>query len=299
MELRLEDFGISLDFLRSSLRDMQAFGNPNRTNNPAEHKLGFYNPPLGRMLGMALAPRIGAMLSRPDCSFSNSFLWQYDCGSDMGLHVDRPPLDITMSVPVSLDGADAWPVRVRQPDDEVIEWPSQPGSVLLFDGRWRPHWREPFQGRRALVLLLHWKGPAVLWPELLDTDQRRRIGAGTPGPLSGRADVAENSTALARLAVPRSAMPELELADLPAQTVLTSADDSRAESKGVFLLSPLEDELALTFDRAAITVAPGDGVAFAKRDECRVDWPSGNGIGKVLVGRADAQSADAPVGKYN
>lgn len=297
LELGIEDLGLSIASLRSSLRDRRALGSPTADSNPAECKLGFYNPPFGRMLGMALAPRIGALLSRPGCTFNNSFVWQYDRGSDMALHVDRPPLDITMSVPVSLDGADAWPVRVRQPDDEIIEWPSKPGSVLIFDGRWRPHWRDPFHGRRALVLLLHWRAPAVHWSELLDADQRRQISAGALGPQCGWAELLESATALARLAVPRSATLKLQRVDLPAQTLPDRADGS--QPKGVIFLAPLDDHLALSFDRGTLTMAPGDAVAFAARDECCVDWADGGGTGKVLLGRAHADTVDAPAGKYD
>lgn len=314
LELPIEEVGFSLDSLRSSLRDPSTFGKPIARDDADECKLGFYNPRIGKMLGLALAPRIGAMLSRPGCSFSNSFLWQYDRTSDMSLHVDRPPLDITMSVPVSLDGADTWPVRVRQPDEELIEWPSRPGSVLIFDGRWRPHWRDPFHGRRALVLLLHWRAPAVLWPQLLDAGHRRRISAGALGPQSGWAELAEHSTALARMAVPRSAMPALELVDLPAQTLPDGADGDgpkdgeepkdaeerkKNRKRGTIVLAPLEDDLTLTFDRAKVTVRPGDGVAFAARDECRVEWPNGNSTGKVLLGHAQAHTVNAPAGKYD
>lgn len=297
LDLRVEEIGLSLDALRSALRDQSAFGVPNKSNDPAECKLGFYNPPLGKMLGMAFAPRIGAMLSRPGCVFSNSFLWQYDRGSDMSLHVDRPPLDITMSVPISLDGTDAWPVRVRQPDEQLIEWPSRPGSVLIFDGRWRPHWRDPFHGRRALVLLLHWRAPAVLWSELLDADQRGRIGTAALGPQPGREELAERGAALARLAVPHCETPTFDLVDLPAQTLPERVD--KKDRKGAILLAPLDDDLVLTFDRAKLTVRPGDGVAFARRDECRVEWRSGNGTGKVLLGRAHAGAVGGPTGKYD
>lgn len=317
LEMSIEELGLTLDAVRSSLRDPSTFGKPIKRDDPDECKLGFYNPRIGKMLGMALAPRIGAMLSRPGCSFSNSFLWQYDRTSDMSLHVDRPPLDITMSVPISLDGADTWPVRVRQPNEELIEWPSQPGSVLIFDGRWRPHWRDPFHGQRALVLLMHWRAPAVLWSQLLDADHRRRIGAGALGPQSGWAELAERSAALARMAVPRSAVPALELVDLPAQTLPDGADGADGkepkdgegpkdakerkenQKRGTIVLAPLEDDLALTFDRAELTVRPGDGVAFAARDACRVEWPNGNGTGKVLLGRAHAHAVNARGGKYD
>ena len=281
LELGLDDLGLSIEFLRSSLGTGFAHRKP-RTEGPDKRKVGFFNPPFGRMIGMALAPRIGALLSRPGCSFSNSFLWQYDRGSDMSLHVDRAPLDITMSVPVTLDGVDAWPVSVRQPEGEVLTWASQPGSVLLFDGRWRPHWRAVFEGRRSEVLLLHWRAPAVLWSDLLDADCRERLRPDALPP-----ELVENGTALARMAAPHAATPEFRLVDLQAQTLPDDKDD-----QSVLVLAPLEDALTLTFDRAQTTVAPGEGVAFATRDRCILEWSNGNDVGQAFVGRAHAPDPD-------
>lgn len=277
LEMRLEDLGLSLEALRASLGSERSFGNPLKENDPAEHRLGFFNPPIGRLVGAALSRRIGALVSRPGCAFSNSFLWRYDHGSEMNLHVDRAPLDITMSVPITLDGVDAWPVRVRQPEGDVIEWPSRPGTALVFDGRWRQHWRGVFRGRCAMVLLLHWRAPAVLWPRFLDDDQRRRL---RDGPRR-RADVPvllESSTALARSAVPQTMPLDLEVVDLRGPNVPEAG-------RGVVLLAPLRNELALTFDRTECVLAPGDGVAFAAHDECRLDWRSGDGANTVLLGR--------------
>ena len=288
LELSLDDLGLSIEFLRSSLGTESAHGKP-FTDDPEERKVGFFNPPFGRMIGMALAPRIGALLSRPGCSFSNSFLWQYDRGSDMALHVDRAPLDITMSVPLTLDGVDAWPVSVQQPEGDIVTWASQPGSVLLFDGRWRPHWRAVFEGRRSEVLLLHWRAPAVLWPDLVDADCRERLRPDALPP-----ELVENSAALARMAAPQAATPEFQLVDLRAKTLPEGKD-----KQSVLVLAPIEDALTLTFDRAQMTVAPGDGVAFASRDRCLLDWSSGDDAGRVLVGRAHAPDPDdAPAATY-
>ena len=288
LELSLGDLGLSIEFLRSSLGTELARGK-RLTDDPEERKVGFFNPPFGRMIGMALAPRIGALLSRPGCSFCNSFLWQYDRGSDMALHVDRPPFDITMSVPLTLDGVDAWPVSVRQPEGEVITWASQPGSVLLFDGRWRPHWRAVFEGRRSEVLLLHWQAPAVLWPDLFDADCRERLRRGALPP-----ELVENSAALARMAAPQAATPEFRLVDLRARTLPEDKDE-----QSVLVLAPMEDALTLTFDRAQTTMAPGDGVAFATRDQCLLDWSSGDNAGRALVGRAHAPyPGGAPAATY-
>ena len=285
LALCLEELGLSLENLRTALGSEQAFGKPASWNDPATCRLGFYNPPIGRLIASKLAPRIGALVSRPGCVFANSFLWQYDRGCQMEPHVDRPPLDITMSIPIALDGVDAWPIHVRQPDGDVLEWPSKPGTALVVDGRWRPHWRDAFQGRRSVVMLLHWRAPAVLWPQFLDGDRRRLLRDGALRRRSDRADLLDSGTALARSAVPQTTPPRLRVVDLQARTLCDAAD------QGVVLLAPLENELVLAFDRVEVTVAPGDGVAFAARDHCRIDWPNAKGGNAVLLGRGGGPTA--------
>ena len=280
LALRLEDLGLSLGNLRAALGSEQAFGKPVPWNDPATCRLGFYNPPIGKLIARKLAPRIGALVFRPGCVFANSFLWQYDRGSRQVPHVDRPPLDITMSIPITFDGVDAWPIHVRQPNGDVMDWPGRLGTALVVDGRWRPHWRDVFQGTRSVVMLLHWRAPAVLWPQFLDRDRRLLLRDGGLRR-SDQADLLESGTALARSAMPQATPPRFKVVDLQARTLSDAADQ-------VVLLAPLENELVLAFDRVKVTVAPGDGVAFAARDHCRIDWPNApnaKGANKVLLGR--------------
>ena len=279
LALRVEELGLSLENLRAALGSEQAIGKPAGWNDPATCRLGFYDPPIGALIGRKLAPRIGALVFRPGCVFANSFLWQYDRGCCMAPHMDRPPLDITMSIPITLDDVDAWPIHVRQPNGDVLEWPSKPGTALVMDGRWRSHWRDVFQGTRSVVMLLHWRAPAVLWPQFLDGDRRLLLRDRALRRRSDRADMLDSGTALARSAVPQAKPPRLKVVDLQARTLSDAAD------QGVVLLAPLENELVLTFDRTEVTVAPGDGVAFAACEGCRIDWPNAKGTNKVLLGR--------------
>ena len=283
LALRLEELGLSLDDLRAGLGSVRHFGKSGVWNDPAIRRFGFFNPPIGRLVGRKLAPRIGALVSRPGCVFANSFLWQYDRSYHLVEHVDRPALDITVSIPITLDGVDAWPIHVRQPDGDVLEWPSKPGTALVMDGRWRPHWRDAFQGRRSVVMLLHWRAPAVLWSQFLDGDRRLLLRDGALRRRSDWADLLDSGTALARSAVPQATPPRLKVVDLQAGLYLSDAAD-----QGVVLLAPLENELVLAFDRVEVTVAPGDAVAFAARDRCRIDWPNAptpRGANRVLLGR--------------
>ena len=126
----------------------------------APGRTGYENPLVGTALGEKLASRIGSLLSRPCYKFANSLLWMSGRGAAQDAHLDRPVLDVTMSIPVVLDGADRWPLWAKKPDGSRFEWAGAPGSVLILDGRHRMHGRCAFEGTRSIVLLLHWTMPA-------------------------------------------------------------------------------------------------------------------------------------------
>ena len=133
-----------------------------------------------------------------------------------------------------------------------------------------------------MILLLHWRAPAVLWPQLFDTADRQRLFAGG----CGDAGVMEKITALSHMAVPQTTTPELQLVDLQARTRFPNDVD---EGQRVVVLAPLEDALTLTFERTEMAVSPGDGVAFATHDPCRLGWSNGSATGRVLIGSAPAR----------
>ena len=281
----LVDFGLPLAFLRDAAeRDVAAERDYGRgeLRKVEGRGTGLFEPMAGQFIGRRLTTRMAELLNRPACVFTSSFIWRHDRGEAMPAHVDRPGLDVTMSVPLVLDGVDAWPLALLQPNGDVLEWPGRPGTVFVFDGRWRPHWRLPFMGDRAFMLLLHWRAPAVLWRGFLDAAACARVIGGRDDRPVLEPDVLERCADLARLAVPPSGVPAMALCDgrlrdLPA----------RPRGRGVRLLVLLEGELAVTFDALdPVTLTPGDGIAFPTREKCRLDWTAPDGRGSALLGHA-------------
>lgn len=271
----VESFNFELGGLRASLRTEKLLGKRANTNG------GFRDPAVGQLLGPLLSQRIGALMNRPICVFANSFVWFYENGSVLHEHTDRWPLDITMSIPVLLDGADTWPLAVRQPKGEVIEYASPLGSVCVIDGRWRRHWRAKFTGERAVMLLLHWQAPAVLWPRMLDAEERRRLTARGTSAVTG--DVLERCADLARLAVPPSHTPRMSLCD----SSLHSITPCRATKNDARFLVALDGELSVAFDVGEpVSLTPGDGIAFAAKEACTLDWGTADNRGLALQGHA-------------
>ena len=234
--------------------------------------------------------RMGALLSRPCCTFvSSAFVWDFRRGAAMESHLDRGPLDITMSIPVFLDGVAMWPLKVRQPSGDVLEWPTRLGTAFILDGRWRPHWRDVFTGERAIVLLLHWRAPAVLLPGILNADACIKSGVSHGNRPAIEPLILERCTGLARLAVPPSGTPEMFVCDrrlryLPAGT-----------GRACRLLVLLDGELAVTFDALKpVILRPGDGIAFSVWEQYRLDWTAHNSRGQALLGYAQTSRGRRP-----
>ena len=280
------DFGLSPEKLHSfveqeSLLTLASAGN--RPESPG--RVGYFNPPIGVLLGKRLAARIGSLLNRPCCRFANAFLWRSNPGASQHWHLDRVKLDVTMSIPIVLEGTDRWPLRVEQPYGGHFEWASAPGTVLIVDGRQRQHGRYgAFEGTRAITLLLHWTAPAVLWPGFLGPGERSRLAATTErivrGAPAGGA-LLDRCLELAQSAVARSVEPEAVVCgDLAEAAKIT------ARGRGASFLVVLDGQAELTLDeRGAVALQPGDGIAFPSKANVEIRWIR-TGRGKAIVGRS-------------
>ena len=283
----LQDFKLSLDFLRIAVEEEPKVGTP--FGQDGNLRFSLYNPVMGKLIGRKLAIRMGALLSRPCCTFVNAFVRDFRCGATMESHLDRAPLDITMSIPVFLDGADMWPLKVRQPSGDVLELASRLGTAFILDGRWRPHWRDAFTGDRVIVLLLHWRAPAVLWPSILNADACVQSSVSRGNRPAIEPLILERCTDLARLAVPPSGTPEMFVCDrrlryLPAGT-----------GRACRILVLLDGELTVTFDALKpVILRPGDGIAFPVWEQCRLDWTAHNSRGQALLGYAQTSRGQRP-----
>ena len=279
----VESLNFKLGPLRASLRTKKSLGRSEGSDDG-----GFRDPLVGELLGPRLSERVGALLSRPVCVFANSFVWLYQHGSVLHEHTDRNPLDITMSIPIVLDGADGWPLLVRQPNGEVLECPSELGTFGILDGRWRTHWRPRFTGERAVMLLLHWQAPAVLWPRMLDAAECARLRAG--GASAVTPDALERCATLARLSVPPCETPQVSLCDNGLRA-LTPGDGNRADAR--FLVA-LDGGIEVSFEVGEpVSLAPGDGLAFPAREACTLNRSAAEGGGRALLGHAPS-SVPAP-----
>jgi hypothetical protein len=134
--------------------------------------IGLYQPPASlavvERLERQLEPVFGSL------EFENSYLRAYLKGSILGIHTDRPGLDVTLSVCLEHDFEGEYPLWCsRQPffgpwKDNLPSheaWKSDAvalelalGDGAAMDGIRYPHWREEFkQDGRAVYIFFHWR----------------------------------------------------------------------------------------------------------------------------------------------
>ena len=278
-----EEFGLSpdklLDFLKPELRFDDTRG---WSDSISPGRVGRRDPQIGQWFGEKLTARVGSMLNRPGCRFQNAFLWRSGRDASQHGHLDRPALDVTMSVPLVLEGADRWALWAEQPDGGRFEWAGTPGTVLILDGRRRVHGRDAFEGTRYVVLLLHWRAPAVLWPGFLGRDARSRLAATDAGRIdrgspAGRA-LLDCCLELVRSEAPWSKEPGAVVCDV------REAAEIATRGEGASFLAPLDGKVRLTFDGLdAVALQPGSGLAFPRDMRYGIDGPGG---ARVLVGES-------------
>lgn len=134
--------------------------------------IGLYQPPgslaLVERLQGHLEPVFGAL------EFENSYLRAYVEGSILGIHTDRPGLDVTLSVCLEHNFEGEYPLWCsRQPyfgpwrndlpshthwTTDAIALELGLGDGAAMDGIRYPHWREEFQQPgRAVYIFFHWR----------------------------------------------------------------------------------------------------------------------------------------------
>ena len=285
---RVEQLGISAAFLRGAADAPGPHSRPDPSpKTRGQWDLGFYNPAWGKLLGPTLAGRVGALLHRPFCSFVNSFMWHSGNGSIQGAHRDRPTLDITVGLPLLLEGAPQWPLYLERLDGRLWQFPSKPGSMLVMDGRQRTHWRNPFAGTRAAALLLHYLAPVVLWRGLLPARTCRLLAAADASDRhAAMPDALAACLALAQRIIPVSNSPTAAC-----RGPLPALSGETPKKGGASFLVPLTGEAVLTLGPSArLPLHPGDGVAFLPNTKYRLEWAA-DVPGWAIKGRSERPAA--------
>ena len=72
----------------------------------------------------------------------------YFPGQELTIHSDRPSCEISVSIHISSNVNNPWPLWIKTPDTETYIGENrsvllEPGDGMLYKGCERPHWRDP------------------------------------------------------------------------------------------------------------------------------------------------------------
>ena len=132
--------------------------------------VGFYNLPVTNQ-HLDKVEKLVKSVVGDNIKCENSFTRIYKKGSVLGFHIDRPGLDVTVSICLKRDIA--WPlvVSLKEADQNYSEQNQEPyklvtasydilpGSFVIAEGRKFPHWREEFPGEEDqsnTYVFFHW-----------------------------------------------------------------------------------------------------------------------------------------------
>lgn len=81
----------------------------------------------------------------------------YEHGAALGRHVDRNACEVSATIAIASDPAEAdWPIRVEGLDGTGAALSLRPGDGAIYLGCQVPHWRDPLDGASQHQLFLHY-----------------------------------------------------------------------------------------------------------------------------------------------
>ncbi|NET23824.1 MAG: hypothetical protein F6K07_33060 [Okeania sp. SIO1H5] len=156
---------------------------PTRTRSPRDkgkvetltpYSQGLYGDPLCDIL----LPRFQPLIERvTECKMHpvTSFARIYGPDSLLKRHTDWFMLELTCSLSVSAEPDRPWPIFLEK-DGKELSLELSVGDMVVFRGSEMPHWRTKYEGKRALMVFLHYldqNGPNAEWKY----DKRRFLGS--------------------------------------------------------------------------------------------------------------------------
>lgn len=72
----------------------------------------------------------------------------YFPGQDLKKHTDRDACEISVTVHVSTNLKEPWPIWIKTPYGENRSVILEPGDGMVYKGCERPHWRDPMPGNK-------------------------------------------------------------------------------------------------------------------------------------------------------
>lgn len=71
----------------------------------------------------------------------------YYVGQQLNRHSDRPACEISVTLQISTNGKEPWPIWFEKPDGSESYALMKNGDAVIYKGCEREHWRDPLQSR--------------------------------------------------------------------------------------------------------------------------------------------------------
>lgn len=71
----------------------------------------------------------------------------YFAGQDLKRHFDRPACEVSVTLQISSNGKEPWPIWFQRPDGSEAYLKMNDGDAVIYKGCDRHHWREPLKSR--------------------------------------------------------------------------------------------------------------------------------------------------------
>ena len=125
-----------------------------------EGSLAVYTHPQYKYIHTGIRLKLEEIIGR---KLYNTYYYDrfYFAGQELTIHADRDACEISVSVHISTNLDECWPLWIKTPDtynedkSEVLESGEKrsvclnPGDGMIYKGCERPHWREPLVSRHT------------------------------------------------------------------------------------------------------------------------------------------------------
>lgn len=132
----------------------------NPLEGQVEGSLACYYRPQYRRIHSGIRLKLEKVIGRQLC---NTYYYDrfYFAGQGLDLHADRSACEISVSVHISTNLEEDWPLWIKTPDtynenkSEILERGEnrsvclKPGDGMIYKGCERPHWRDPLVSRHT------------------------------------------------------------------------------------------------------------------------------------------------------
>ncbi len=71
----------------------------------------------------------------------------YYVGQQLKRHSDRPACEVSVTLQISTNGKEPWPIWFERPDGSETYVLMKNGDATIYKGCEREHWRDPLQSR--------------------------------------------------------------------------------------------------------------------------------------------------------